>query len=70
MSAGGPDRRRRDATCAKLGGVRRIITEILVLLWKAFRLVLWKWLRPILGTVVLYALLAVGVVILLISIMR
>ena len=43
-------------------GVRKIITEILVLLWKAFKLVLWKWLRPILGKVVIYSVLIAGVV--------
>ncbi len=50
--------------------MRKIITEILVLLWKAFRLVLWKWLRPLLGTVLLYTVLLIGVVILIVSIMR
>ncbi|MFO0756089.1 MAG: hypothetical protein U0359_06340 [Byssovorax sp.] len=42
--------------------MRKIITEILVLLWKAFKLVLWKWLRPILGKVVIYSVLIAGVV--------
>jgi hypothetical protein len=46
--------------------VRKIIREILVLLWKALRLVLWKWLRPILGKVFIYAALVVGAVVLLI----
>jgi hypothetical protein len=50
--------------------VRKIITEILVLLWKAFRVVLWKWLRPILGTMLLYTVLAVGAVVLIVLIMR
>ncbi|MFT3769114.1 MAG: hypothetical protein QM820_27045 [Minicystis sp.] len=50
--------------------MKKIILEILVLLWKALRVVLWKWLRPMLGKIVLYAVLAVGLVILLISIMR
>jgi hypothetical protein len=50
--------------------VRKIITEILILLWKALRLVLWKWLRPLIGRVILYALLAVAFVFLLVTIMR
>ncbi|APR86978.1 hypothetical protein A7982_12327 [Minicystis rosea] len=50
--------------------MKKIIREILVLLWKALRLVLWKWLRPMLGRIVLYTVLAVGLVILLITIMR
>jgi len=44
--------------------VRKIITEILVLLWKALRVVLWKWLRPIMGKVAVYAALMVGLVLL------
>ena len=48
----------------------KIIVEILVLLWKAFRVVLWKWLRPLIGKLVLYAVLAVGVAVLLVVIMR
>jgi len=50
----------------KLGGVRKIIFEILVLLWKALRVVLWKWLRPLLGRMAVYAMLAVGLVVLLV----
>lgn len=50
--------------------MKKIILEILLLLWKALRVVLWKWLRPMIGRLVLYAVLAVGLVILLISIMR
>jgi hypothetical protein len=44
--------------------VRKIILEILVLLWKALRVVLWKWLRPIMGRIVMYAALLVGLVLL------
>jgi hypothetical protein len=47
-------------------GVNKIIREVLVLLWKAFRLVLWKWLRPLIGQVVLYSVLLVGLVVLLV----
>ena len=48
----------------------KIILEILVLLWKAFRVVLWKWLRPLLGKMVLYTVLAIGAAVLLVLIMR
>ena len=27
--------------------MRKIILEIIVLLWKALKVVLWKWLRPV-----------------------
>ena len=48
--------------------MRKIITEILVLLWKALRVVLWKWLRPILGKVAVYAAVAVGLVLLIVMV--
>lgn len=50
--------------------MKKIILEVLVLLWKALRLVLWKWLRPMIGKIVLYTIVAVGLVILLITMMR
>ena len=50
--------------------MRKIILEILILLWKALRLVLWKWLRPLLGKIFLFMIIAVGIVYLLISIFR
>jgi len=50
--------------------VKKIILEVLLLVWKALRLVLWKWLRPLLGKVMLYTIIAVGLVILLVTIMR
>ena len=46
--------------------VNKIIREVLVLLWKAFRLVLWKWLRPLIGQIVLYSVLLVGLIVLLV----
>ena len=49
--------------------MRKIIFEILLLLWKALRVVLWKWLRPILGRITVYAAVAVGVVVLLVMIL-
>lgn len=44
------------------GRVAKVIREILVLLWKVFRKVLWKWLKPILARVVLIGLLIVAVI--------
>ncbi len=49
--------------------MRKIILEVLLLLWKALRVVLWKWLRPILGKIVVYAALAVGLVVLVVMIL-
>ncbi len=46
--------------------VHKIIREILVLLWKAFRLVLWKWLKPILRRFAFFTVLLVGFVALLV----
>lgn len=43
--------------------MRKVIGEILALLWKVFRLLVWKWLRPILGKVVFFGLLFIGVVV-------
>ena len=51
---------------AKLWVVRKIILEVLVLLWKALRLVLWKWLRPLLGRIAMVAAVAVGLVLLIV----
>jgi hypothetical protein len=48
--------------------VQKIIREILVLLWKVFRLVLWKWLKPILGRIVFYTVVLLGVLAMLIFI--
>lgn len=46
--------------------MRKVIREILVLLWKVFRLLLWRWLKPILGRVLLLSLVAIGVIVVLI----
>lgn len=43
--------------------MRKVIGEILALLWKVFRLLVWKWLRPILGKVVFFGLLFIGVIV-------
>jgi hypothetical protein len=49
--------------------VRKIIREILVLLWKALRLVLWKWLKPILAKGMVYVAVVAGAVLLLVWLM-
>lgn len=46
--------------------MRKVIREILVLLWKVLRLLLWRWLKPILGRVILLSLVAIGVIVVLI----
>lgn len=40
----------------------KIISEILKLLWKLFKVVFWRWLKPMLGRIVLMALLVLAVV--------
>lgn len=50
--------------------MKKIILEVLILLWKALRLVLWKWLRPMLGKILLYFIVFVGLIVLLISVLR
>ena len=44
-------------------GVGKVIWQILKLLWKVFRTVIWKWLKPILGKVGIYVVLAVGIIV-------
>ena len=43
--------------------MKKIIREILVLLWKVVRLVLWKWLKPRLARMVMLAAAFVGIVV-------
>ena len=45
-------------------GVTKIIREILKLLWKVLRLVLWKWLRLRLGRILMMAAAFVGLIVL------
>lgn len=45
-------------------GVRKIIREILALVWKVVRLVLWKWLKPRLGKIAMAAAVFVGLIVL------
>ncbi len=42
--------------------MKKILREILALLWKVFRLVLWKWLRPMLGKFMMYGVIIIAVV--------
>jgi hypothetical protein len=42
--------------------VKKIIRELLSLLWKVFRLVLWKWLKPILGKVFFYGIIIAAII--------
>ncbi len=48
--------------------MKKIIWEILVLLWKALRVVLWKWLRPLLGKIAFFAAVFVGLILLIVMI--
>jgi hypothetical protein len=42
--------------------VKKIILEILKLLWKAFREVFWRWIKPMLGRILLIAFLVVALI--------
>lgn len=44
--------------------MKKIIREILTLLWKVLRLFLWKWLKPILRRAALWGALLAGLVVL------
>jgi hypothetical protein len=46
--------------------VSKIIREILALLWKVIRLVLWKWLAPRLARILMYSAVFVGLIVLLV----
>jgi hypothetical protein len=50
--------------------VRKIIREIMGLLWRLFKLLFWKWVKPILGRVVLVSIFLVGVVVFLVILLR
>ncbi len=62
------------ATVARAGcyplGVRKIIREILGLLWKLFRLLFWKWVKPILGRIVLVSIFLTGIIVFLVILIR
>ncbi len=46
--------------------MNKIIREVLALLWKAFKLVFWKWIRPMIGRLVLYGVVLAGLIVALI----
>jgi hypothetical protein len=50
--------------------VNKIIREILGLLWKVFKLLFWKWFRPILGRVILASIFITGVIVFLVILIR
>lgn len=41
----------------------KVIWQIVKLLWKVFRTVIWKWLKPILSKVGFFALILVGIIV-------
>ncbi len=41
----------------------KVIWQIVKLLWKVFRTVIWKWLKPILGKIGFAALIVVGIIV-------
>jgi hypothetical protein len=43
--------------------VAKVIWQIVKLLWKVFRTVIWKWLKPILGKIGFLALIVVGIIV-------
>jgi hypothetical protein len=46
--------------------VIKVIWQILKLLWKVFRTVIWKWLKPILGKVAFGGLILAGIIVLIV----
>ena len=42
--------------------VKKIILEILKLLWKVFKQVFWRWIKPMLGKIVVIAVVVVALV--------
>jgi hypothetical protein len=50
--------------------VNRIIREILGLVWKLFKLLFWKWVKPILGRIILVSIFAAGVIVFLVILIR
>ena len=50
--------------------MRKIIREILGLLWRLFKLLFWKWVKPILGRVILASIFITGVIVFLVILIR
>ena len=42
--------------------MRKIISEIMKLLWKVFKQVFWRWLKPMMGRIVLIGLVVVALI--------
>jgi hypothetical protein len=42
--------------------VKKVILEILKLLWKVFKQVFWRWVKPMLGKIVVITVVVVAVV--------
>jgi len=43
--------------------VTKVLWQILKLLWKVFRTVIWKWLKPFIGKLAFAGLLLVGLIV-------
>ncbi len=50
--------------------VNKVIREILGLLWKVFKILFWKWAKPILGRVILASIFITGVIVFLVILIR
>ncbi|HEX7600699.1 MAG TPA: hypothetical protein VF316_03800 [Polyangiaceae bacterium] len=50
--------------------MRKIIGEIMSLLWKLLVRVFWVWLKPILGRIVMIVLMVIAVLTMLIALLR
>jgi hypothetical protein len=53
----------RAVRCATLRGVAKVIWQILKLLWKVFRVVIWKWLKPFLGKFAFGLIILIGIIV-------
>jgi hypothetical protein len=42
--------------------VRKIIFEILKLVWKVFVQVFWKWIKPLLGKIIVVAVIVIALI--------
>jgi hypothetical protein len=50
--------------------VHKVIGEILRLIWKLFKLLFWKWAKPILGRMILTGIFLTGVIVFLVILIR
>ena len=49
--------------------MEKIIREIIALLWRVFREVLWKWLKPLLAKILTVGVLAIAAIVLLVMLL-